>query len=268
MSYSTIAPQYKKIAKNQASAGEKLISLLQFKGNESILDLGCGTGNLTFELSKKTDGIVVGVDPSMEMLEQANTAYGGRIKFEKCSAEEMQYASEFDVLFCNSVFHWFKDPTLVLKKIHHALKPSGIFALQTPVKEWCNFIVDAIEKACGTAQIKDSMKHYINPWFHLNNAKEYTKLLEKNGFNVILHQDETVSTLNCNVEKIVGLFNSGPAQAYLNEKNYTIEPHEKYKSDFINVFRSVAKEKMGKNETVNIDYKRAFLIAKKCGACI
>jgi trans-aconitate 2-methyltransferase len=173
MKYSEVAEQYKKISKNQASAGEKLISLIDFKGNESILDLGCGTGHLTLELSKRTHGIVIGIDSSEGMIQRAKESCGNSIEFICQSGEEMNFISKFDVVFCNSVFHWFKKPKFILEKIKTALTDSGIFALQTPLKEWCTFITDSINQTCQDSSIKRYIDHYTNPWFHLENAEEY-----------------------------------------------------------------------------------------------
>ncbi|HVV67727.1 MAG TPA: methyltransferase domain-containing protein [Gammaproteobacteria bacterium] len=263
MKYSEVADEYKKIAKNQASAGEELISLIFFKGQESILDLGCGTGHLAFELSKKTSGRVIGIDPSEGMIRQAKKSYGEFIKFVCEKGENMAFTSQFDVIFCNSVFHWFKDPVPVLKKIHQALKNQGVFALQTPVTEWCDFIVDAIDQTCKSDNIKQYMEHYLNPWFHLKNASAYQALLEYHGFNVRLAFDEDVTTQACDFEKIVGLFNSGPALAYLNFENYSIPCSENFKNNFIDTLHQIIRQKMGNRTVVDITYHRAFLIACK-----
>ena len=263
MKYSEVAKQYQKISKNQASAGEKLISMINFKGNESILDVGCGTGNLTSELSKKTSGSVVGIDPSEGMVQQANKFYGNLVNFYSKSAEEMDFILNFDIIFCNSVFHWFTNPTEVLEKIFIALKKHGKFFLQTPVKEWCDFLVAAIDETCDMPSIKKYFNYYKNPWFHLKNAKEYQNLLEANGFQVHLAQDETVTTENCDLEKILGFFNSGPALAYLNTDNYSIKWNEEYKNDFMATLTYIIKKKMDGNDHVNVKYNRAFLISEK-----
>ncbi|MDA8091147.1 MAG: methyltransferase domain-containing protein [Nitrospiraceae bacterium] len=60
----------------QADAGRDLIALAEIKKADSILDLGCGTGRLTLELSKlASKGSVTGLDPSDEMLKKALDVY-------------------------------------------------------------------------------------------------------------------------------------------------------------------------------------------------
>lgn len=263
MKYSDIANQYANMSKNQLVAGDKLIQRLQLKGHESILDLGCGPGHITARLKKDTSGRVVGVDASSGMIEQAQTTYGDAIEFVHISAESINFDSEFDVVFCNSVFHWFKEPKRVLSTVHKALKPNGVFALQTPVKIWSSFIKKAIDTATQSPKIKQYTDHFINPWFHLNNANEYKSLLEQNGFNVSFTHDEETVTPNFTLQQIIGQFNSGPALAYLNQSCYSIHIDQGYKTNFIATLSKNLKTQMNGFDTVDLSYNRAFLLAKK-----
>lgn len=64
--------KYKQASKHQKEWGNKLISELQLNGNERILDLGCGDGILTQQLSSLVEsGYVLGIDASVGMIETA-----------------------------------------------------------------------------------------------------------------------------------------------------------------------------------------------------
>ena len=66
--------KYKKASRHQKEWGNKLISSLQLKGNEAILDLGCGDGILTEQLSLLVpNGYVLGIDASVGMIRQNKT---------------------------------------------------------------------------------------------------------------------------------------------------------------------------------------------------
>jgi|GEM_PF-5536202 16S rRNA A1518/A1519 N6-dimethyltransferase RsmA/KsgA/DIM1 with predicted DNA glycosylase/AP lyase activity len=54
MDFSKIATDYDKRALVQASAGERLLTLLEIKDTEDVLDLGCGTGSLTAKIRNMT----------------------------------------------------------------------------------------------------------------------------------------------------------------------------------------------------------------------
>ncbi len=92
---------------------------------------------------------------------------------------------------------------------------------------------------------------------------EYITFLEGNGFKVKLAQNETVVTSNCHLETIFGLFQSGPALAYLNPENYSCKWDKEYKIQFNETLQTIIETKMGKNKTINIGYNRAFLLAEK-----
>ena len=74
--------KYKKASRHQKEWGNSLIEGLELKGNESILDLGCGDGILTENLALLVpDGRVLGIDASAGMIETA----------EKCVRDNLQF---------------------------------------------------------------------------------------------------------------------------------------------------------------------------------
>ncbi len=81
--------------------GENLIKLLDPKANERILDLGCGSGQLTFkinELAKET----IGIDKSQEMIDDAKSKFKN-IEFQVGDAGNFEFNEKFDSIFkCNA----------------------------------------------------------------------------------------------------------------------------------------------------------------------
>lgn len=124
--FSKIASHYEKSSIIQKSAGEVLFELVKIKKDDDVLDLGCGTGQQTKKIRNITKGNVVGVDVATGMIDNANEHYSQfKILFEVSSAEEINYLEKFDVIFCNSVFQWFRQPVLVLKNCYRALRKNG-----------------------------------------------------------------------------------------------------------------------------------------------
>ncbi len=70
--FTTISSDYKNKSLVQASASNILIDSLNISKNANILDVGCGTGNLTAELAKLTTGKVLGTDRAEGMILEAN----------------------------------------------------------------------------------------------------------------------------------------------------------------------------------------------------
>ncbi len=72
------AATYHRVSGPQVSWGKKVLSRVQLKGDELLLDAGCGTGRLTEDLLQALpNGRVVGVDLSQNMLKTAREHLAG-----------------------------------------------------------------------------------------------------------------------------------------------------------------------------------------------
>ena len=152
--------------------GESLIELLSPKKGESILDLGCGTGQLAQQIAL-SGAEVVGIDYAPSMIEQAQKNYPD-LKFSVADARNFDFPQLFDAVFSNAALHWVKEPEQVIKCIWQALKPGGRFVAEFGGKGNVQAIVEALESAIKISE---------NPWYFPSIA-EYTTLLEQQGFCV------------------------------------------------------------------------------------
>ena len=122
----------------QKSAAERLFWMLGVERTDDVLDLGCGTGHLAQEMRVLTDGRVVGIDLSPEMIALAREAAPEGIEFVTGPAEELDMPGEFDAILCNSAFQWFTDEPRALANCFAALRPGGRMAMQAPARhEYC-----------------------------------------------------------------------------------------------------------------------------------
>lgn len=99
---------------------EGIAGCCTWKSESKILDLGCGTGTLTTQLTNFA-GTVIGVDSSYDMIEKARSQFNN-IEFIVGDALNLPFENEFDVVFLDAVFHWIENHDLLLKNIHRALK--------------------------------------------------------------------------------------------------------------------------------------------------
>jgi len=156
--FSNIAERYVKTSVVQKSASETLFGLLDIKQSESVLDLGCGTGNLTSQMRKMSKGRIVGVDVSEGMIQEAIKKYKNEeIEFYVKSAYDLSFDNDFDVIFCNSTFQWFKNVEIALSRIYSALKPGGRIGIQAPAtKNYCPNFIKAINKVINDKKTGDA----------------------------------------------------------------------------------------------------------------
>ena len=159
--------------------GEKLIELLAPQPGEIILDLGCGTGQLTDKIAA-TGAKVIGIDRSEEMIVKAKQNYP-QLDFKIADATNFQVEQQLDAVFSNAVLHWIKQPETVIKCIQQALKPGGRFVAEFGGKGGIKQIVRALKETLANSGYKSLAA--VNPWY-FPSISEYTSLLEKYGLEV------------------------------------------------------------------------------------
>lgn len=164
-------------------AAADLVDLLAPAANERILDLGCGTGQLTSDIAQR-GARVIGIDPSQEMIDQAQKNFPD-VWFEVGDATVFQTAQPFDAVFSNAVLHWIKRPADAIGRVWDALRPGGRFVAEFGGKGNIARIVAAAQGALtaqGRLVLGDN-----TPWY-FPSVSEYTTLLEAQGFEVTLAQ--------------------------------------------------------------------------------
>jgi len=94
---------------------------------EVVLDLGCGTGQLTRRLTEQfPDAEVVGIDYSVGMLAEASNRVGNRANLVRADAQYVPFRSaSTDVVVCTESFHWYSDQRRALEELAAVLRPSG-----------------------------------------------------------------------------------------------------------------------------------------------
>jgi trans-aconitate 2-methyltransferase len=133
--YKWDADDYSKSSPMQKKWGRELLSKLQLRGNERVLDIGCGDGALTAAIAERLPaGSVLGIDSSPEMIEFARRKYPPHrfpnLAWEIGDASDLRYENEFDVIFSNAALHWVIDHLPVLRGIKRSLKPGGRILVQ------------------------------------------------------------------------------------------------------------------------------------------
>ena len=119
---------YKQHAVLQEAATLDMLKVFPFKGNERILDIGCGPGNISKWIADQLpQGEVIGIDPSMQMLRHAMSDYKAvsNLEFLCEKVETFKFDEEFDVVMSFQALHFAKDHLQTFKQIQSALVPGG-----------------------------------------------------------------------------------------------------------------------------------------------
>jgi trans-aconitate 2-methyltransferase len=113
--------------------GLAVLESASLRGDETVLDAGCGSGRLTEELVRRLpNGHVVALDFSPAMLQQARARFAGnhRVSFIEASLESFELPHPVDGIFSNAVFHWVPDHAAMFRALHAALTPEGFLVAQ------------------------------------------------------------------------------------------------------------------------------------------
>lgn len=159
--------------------GRGVVELLAPKTGEWILDVGCGTGQLTGELAAR-GAEVTGIDSSAEMVAEAKRKFP-ELRFEVMDAREIRMDRKFDAVFSNAALHWIKEPERVIAGVARVLKAGGRFVAEFGGKGNVAGVIEAVDRACGKLGVK--FTNEMNPWYFPSVA-EYSGLLEKHGLEV------------------------------------------------------------------------------------
>ena len=129
------ATLYHQISAPQVSWGKKVLSRVSLRGDERLLDAGCGTGRLTRDLLEALpDGQVVALDVSQNMIDAARAYlepdFRGRVEFALCDLLELKFDQEFDGVFSTASFHWVLDHDRLFRNLYRALRPGGWLVAQ------------------------------------------------------------------------------------------------------------------------------------------
>jgi trans-aconitate 2-methyltransferase len=123
--------QYHKFQEQRSAPFYDLLTLVEIRPNLRIVDLGCGTGELTRQLADSLPGSdVTGFDSSPQMLEKAAAFSGPNLRF--IEGDQSQLTGEWDLIFSNAALHWSENHTKLVPTLYGRLAPGGQIAVQVP----------------------------------------------------------------------------------------------------------------------------------------
>ena len=124
---------YDRVSGVMEALGLEVLERLELRGDERVLDAGCGSGRITAELIARVPrGHVVGVDESASMIVAARERLGAEADLRVMDLLELDFASEppFDAILSTATFHWIADHERLFRALHAALRPGGRLVAQ------------------------------------------------------------------------------------------------------------------------------------------
>jgi len=125
------ADSYERVSAPLEAMGREVLDRLDLRGDERVLDAGCGTGRVTAALLERLPrGEVVAVDGSPAMIEQARARLEGRADVRVADLVELELERPVDAILSTATFHWIADHDRLFAHLLDALVPGGRLAAQ------------------------------------------------------------------------------------------------------------------------------------------
>lgn len=122
---------YHKFQAQRSAPFFDLLALVEVRPDLRVIDLGCGTGELTHRLAEALPGSdVTGLDSSLRMLEKAIPLSGPNLRFEP--GDQACITGEWDLIFSNAALHWTENHKELIPSLYRCLAPGGQIAVQVP----------------------------------------------------------------------------------------------------------------------------------------
>lgn len=167
----------------QMAWAKELIARLSLRGDERILDVGCGDGQVTALLARAVSrGRVVGCDSSPEMVAHAREQHRRHnLQFALADARDLRLPGKFDVLFSNAALHWVDDHRAFLRGAATVLRTGGRLMISCGGCGNAAEVFAAVRAELRRAVWRDCFRRMESAYF-FHRAEEYHAWLTAAGF--------------------------------------------------------------------------------------
>lgn len=245
---------YDQFKKERSAPFFDLLKLVIPKDNIQVIDLGCGTGELTSELpGYLLDSEITGIDSSAEMLEKAKRFETGQLKFYQKSIEEQLEANEtFDLIISNAALQWCDHHEKLFPEIISKINKGGQLAVQIPSNH--EFIVHQLLRKVAETEPYNTAYHSWTRQYSVLKIEDYARILfDHNGSGITVF--EKVYPLVMDDAEAVFAWTSGTAMIpYLDKLPEDLQQSfkEDYKKELKHIFTK---------SPVFYPFKRTFISA-------
>jgi trans-aconitate 2-methyltransferase len=180
------AATYHRVSGPQVEWAAALLDRLDLRGDETVLDAGCGSGRVTAMLLERLPhGHVVAVDQAPSMVEHAREALpGDRATVFRAELTELQLDEPVDAVFSNAVFHWIADHDRLFERLHAALRARGRMVAQCGGEGNVARFHRAAREAAAEEPFAGHLAGWAGPW-NFAGPEATARRLERAGFEAV-----------------------------------------------------------------------------------
>ena len=122
---------YDRISGPMEALGREVLGRLELRGDEVVLDVGCGSGRITEALVQRLpQGRTIAVDESPSMVEAARRRLGVDADVRVVDLLELELEEPVDAILSTATFHWISDHDRLFRRLRGALSSGGRLVAQ------------------------------------------------------------------------------------------------------------------------------------------
>jgi trans-aconitate 2-methyltransferase len=179
------ARTYHRVSAPHQDWAEALFDRLALRGDETVLDAGCGSGRVTEKLlARLPRGHVVAVDGAPSMVAEARALLGDRATVIQSDLVELELDEPVDAVFSSAVFHWIADHDALFARLFAALAPGGRIVAQCGGEGNIGAFRRQADVVAAREPYAEHLADWRGPW-HYASAEATAERLERAGFTEI-----------------------------------------------------------------------------------
>ena len=190
------AETYHRVSDPMLALALPVLARLPLRGDEMVLDVGCGTGRVTeLLLERLPTGRVLCVDMSSRMLDMARRHLSGRferqVAFAVGDAAALPVSAAADVIFSTATFHWVLDHPALFRSLFAALRPGGRLVAQCGGGPNIKRLHGRCDALMQTALFAPYFAAWREPWEFADAATTTRRLLDAGFVEVRANVEST-----------------------------------------------------------------------------
>jgi trans-aconitate 2-methyltransferase len=243
---------YHKFQAERSAPFFDLLALVEVRRNLRVVDLGCGTGELTRYLADSLpDSDVTGLDSSLQMLAKAAAYAGPKLRFEH--GDQAQLTGQWDLIFSNAALQWSENHQELIPRLYERLLPGGQIAVQVPSNH--NHISHQLYRETASEEPFKTVLHGFQRYAPVLSIDEYASLFFECGAGDILVFEKIYAHILSDSDAVVEWISGTALVPYF-------ERLGEYKEQFVEVLR--AKMRAALPDTpVFYPFRRTLFSARK-----
>ena len=169
---------YDRISGPQEALGRAVLERLRLRGDETVLDAGCGSGRVTEALIERLPrGRVIAIDASPSMVAQARLRLGERAEVHEMDLLELTLPEPLDAILSTATFHWVLDHDALFRRLRAALRPGGQLVAQCGGKGNIDRLRGVAREVLEHEPYAQHFRDWSTPWLYAAPEETHERLL-------------------------------------------------------------------------------------------